>query len=188
MDIHSPEANPESPATGTLYCYRHPQVETLLRCNRCNNPICIKCAKRTSVGHRCPECLKNQRQRAYNMEPGDLVRAGAVSFGLSLVLWPLCSVLLGLLNFFWLLPYIAAFFAGGAAGGGLAQIIRQVVNRRRGPYLKWVTLAGILAGGVIGVIGVSLLFGSIGFAMVTLRLPMLLFVGITLASAWPILR
>ncbi len=182
MDITLPETDPQHPSAGTLYCYRHPQTETLLRCSRCDNPICIKCAKRTAVGHRCPDCLKIQRQRAYNMEPGDLLRAGAVSFGLSLVLWPLCSLLLGMLNFFWLLPFIAAFLAGGAAGGGLAQLIRQVVQKRRGPYLKWITLAGILGGGLIGVI----LGGGLGLP--SLQLPMLLFVGITLASAWPILR
>ncbi|NJN97269.1 MAG: hypothetical protein HC875_25880 [Anaerolineales bacterium] len=33
--------------TGPLYCYQHPKVETGLRCNRCNRPICPKCAQRT---------------------------------------------------------------------------------------------------------------------------------------------
>lgn len=184
-----PETELQIQAPGPLHCYRHPQTETLLRCSRCNNPICIQCAKRVSVGHRCPDCLKAQRQRAYNMEPGDLARAGAVSFGLSLVLWPLCNILLGFLSFFWILPYIAAVFAGGAAGGGLAQTIRQVVQRRRGPYLKWVTLAGILAGGLIGV-GLGSLLGipALTLFSFTVRLPMLLFVGIALASAWPVLR
>ena len=187
MDIIPPETGQQPLAAGPLHCYRHPQTETLLRCSRCDNPICIKCAQRTSVGHRCPDCLKTQRQRAYNMEPGDLLRAGAVSFGLSLVLWPLCSLLLGFLNFFWLLPFVAAFLAGGAAGGGLAQLIRQVVQKRRGPHLKWVTLAGILAGGLMGVT-LGLLLGAPNLALVSLRIPMLLFVGVTLASAWPILR
>ena len=187
MDSMPPETELQWPAPGTLYCYRHPQTETLLRCSRCDNPICIKCALRTSVGHRCPDCLKAHRQRAFNMEPGDLVRAGAVSFGLSLVLWPLCSILLGFLSFFWILPYIAAVFAGGAAGGGLAQTIRQVVQKRRGPYLKWVTLAGILAGGLIGV-ALGFLLGIPALISFTVRLPMLLFVGIVLASAWPVLR
>ncbi len=187
MDIPPPETRPRKPMADPLYCYRHPQTETLLRCSRCDNPICIQCAQRTSVGHRCPDCLKTQRRRAYNMEPGDLLRAGIVSFGLSLVLWPLCSLLLGFLNFFWLLPFLAAFMAGGAAGGGLAQIIRRVVQKRRGPYLKWVTLAGILAGGLVG-IALGVLLGIPGWVLGTLRLPMLLFVGITLVSAWPILR
>ncbi len=180
---HTPSlTDPPPQSPDALRCYRHPQTETLLRCSRCDKPVCIQCAKRTAVGHRCPDCLKTQRQRAYNMKPGDLLRAGAVSFGLSLALWPLCSLLLGLLNFFWLLPFLAAFLAGGTAGGGLAQLIRQVVKRRRGPYLRWVTLAGILTGGLIGVILGSLL------GIPTWRLPMLLFVGVTLASAWPILR
>ncbi|MEN6392186.1 MAG: B-box zinc finger protein, partial [Anaerolineaceae bacterium] len=28
----------------TLYCTNHPQTETSLRCNRCDKPICTKCA------------------------------------------------------------------------------------------------------------------------------------------------
>ena len=34
------------PETKAIFCYRHPNVETSLRCNRCNKPICVKCAQR----------------------------------------------------------------------------------------------------------------------------------------------
>ncbi len=42
---------------GPTVCYRHPQVETGLRCNRCNRPICPRCARQTPVGYRCPDCI-----------------------------------------------------------------------------------------------------------------------------------
>lgn len=184
----SPSADAAPAQPGPLLCYRHPQVETLLRCSRCDNPICIRCAHRTSVGHRCPDCVRAHRQRGYNMEPGDLVRAGGVAFVLSMVLWPLCALLLNFLNFFFLLPFLVAILAGGAAGGGLAQIIRRVVQRRRGPHLKWVTLAGILAGGLVGVSLGLTVFGVAFLVFGLMRLPMLLFVGIVLATAWPFLR
>ena len=45
-----------SEINNTLTCTFHPNVETQLRCNRCNKPICIKCAKHTPTGYRCPEC------------------------------------------------------------------------------------------------------------------------------------
>ena len=36
--------------TDTLYCANHPTIATSLRCNRCNKPICHKCAVLTPVG------------------------------------------------------------------------------------------------------------------------------------------
>ncbi len=53
-----------------LYCYRHPQVETSLRCNRCNKPICPKCAQRTPVGFRCPDCMLEIEDRYYSQVQG----------------------------------------------------------------------------------------------------------------------
>lgn len=47
------------------FCYRHPDRETLLRCNRCNKAICVKCARHTTVGYRCPDCLYELSSRHY---------------------------------------------------------------------------------------------------------------------------
>ncbi|MCK6625380.1 MAG: rhomboid family intramembrane serine protease [Anaerolineae bacterium] len=54
-----------------LYCYQHPKVETSLRCNRCNRPICAKCAQRTPVGFRCSECILAIEDRYYSQVQGD---------------------------------------------------------------------------------------------------------------------
>jgi membrane associated rhomboid family serine protease len=54
-----------------LHCYRHPQVETPLRCNRCNKPICPKCAQRTPVGFRCPDCVLEIEDRYYSQVQGN---------------------------------------------------------------------------------------------------------------------
>jgi membrane associated rhomboid family serine protease len=55
------------------YCYRHPQVETSLRCNRCNKPICLKCAQRTPVGFRCVECVLEIEDKYYiNAKEGEI--------------------------------------------------------------------------------------------------------------------
>lgn len=69
------DAFPTNPAvdeaeTGPLFCYQHPKVETSLRCNRCNRPICPKCAQRTPVGFRCSECVLAIEDRYYSHVQG----------------------------------------------------------------------------------------------------------------------
>lgn len=67
------KVEPAQTETGPAFCYRHPDVETGLRCNRCNKPICPKCAERTPVGFRCSECIMEIEDRYYSqVKDGDL--------------------------------------------------------------------------------------------------------------------
>ncbi|GGK92606.1 hypothetical protein Sme01_55100 [Sphaerisporangium melleum] len=38
-------------------CYRHPDRETYVRCQRCERSICPDCMRAASVGHQCVECV-----------------------------------------------------------------------------------------------------------------------------------
>ncbi|WP_433827751.1 rhomboid family intramembrane serine protease [Actinoplanes sp. CA-015351] len=51
----------EAPSTAPT-CYLHPSRETLIKCSRCERPICTSCMNDASVGHQCPECVKEGRR------------------------------------------------------------------------------------------------------------------------------
>ncbi|MGW6734449.1 rhomboid family intramembrane serine protease [Streptomyces sp. NPDC055013] len=46
----------DRPAVTT--CYRHPKVESHVRCTRCDRYICPDCMREAAVGHQCVECVK----------------------------------------------------------------------------------------------------------------------------------
>ena len=53
-----PLVDAEGREDATLYCYRHPDRETLVRCGRCDRPICLPCSMQGPVGFRCRDCGK----------------------------------------------------------------------------------------------------------------------------------
>ncbi len=51
------QAQPDGPATGVPTCYRHPERETYISCQRCARPICPDCMRDAAVGFQCPSCV-----------------------------------------------------------------------------------------------------------------------------------
>lgn len=148
----------DKPTDEMLYCANHPGTETLLRCNRCEKPICLKCANQTAVGYRCPECLRDVQSSYFNAEGKDNPIAFGVAFLVTLISTPIAGLLLGIGGFFGI---IIAFLLGSGAGGALAQIIRRAVGKRRGRNLRWFALAGIITGFLFGVLVGIILLGTV---------------------------
>lgn len=121
--------------TDTLYCANHPSVATSLRCNRCNKPICTKCAVLTPVGYRCRECVRGQQQVFETVVWYDYVVAGV----LAAVLGGLAGALLVRLSWF-------TIFLAPVAGGFIAEIVRVAVRRRRGRNLFVAATAAYVVG------------------------------------------
>jgi hypothetical protein len=137
-----------STPTDTLFCANHPSVATSLRCNRCNKPICTKCAVLTPVGYRCRECVRGQQQVFETAVWYDYAVAGV----LAAVLGGLAGALL--VNLSWFVIFLAPL-----AGGLIAEIVRVAVRKHRGRNLFRVAVAGyvvgclpILAGALLGLL------------------------------------
>ncbi len=122
----------------TLYCANHPNRETTLRCNRCEKPICPQCAVQTPVGYRCKECVSGQQKVFDNSVTVDYPIAVLVScVGV--------GVAVGVLDFlgFW------GLFVSPIVGGGIAEIVRWAVRRRRSRRLPLVAILGGAGGALI---------------------------------------
>ena len=126
-----------------LVCYRHPNVATNLRCNRCGNPICTRCAVRTPVGFRCPDCVQQQQKKFYTGNWPDYVIAAVVALPLSLIAAAIFTFIISRIGFF---SWIISFFAAPAAGGLIAEAVRRAVGRRRSRHLSTLVAACLVLG------------------------------------------
>lgn len=168
-------------AHAPMYCANHPETETLLRCNKCDKPICLKCAVQTPVGYRCKECVREQQDVYYNASSTDNLVALGVAFLVVAVATPLIGFFLGVAGWF---SFLIAILAGSAAGSALAQVVRQAVKRRRSRSMRWYALAGILLGLVVGSVAAAMTIGIFPLFMPSVWI----FVALAIASALPFLR
>ena len=129
-----------------LYCVNHPKTETRLRCNRCGNPICPKCAVRTPVGFRCKQCIKGQQAVFYSATPVDYLIAVVIG----LVAATIAAFIISAVGLFF------TFFLAPVAGGVIAEVVRWATGRRRGRRMWLVVSACIVLGALIAAFGPTL--------------------------------
>lgn len=123
------------PSDQAYPCFYHPNRETTLRCNRCDKPICTRCAVKTPVGYRCKECVKDQQSSFYSALWYDYILALIVTIPLAVIA-----------AFFipgvgWLTIFVSPF-----AGMVIAEAVRLVVRKRRGRWIPLVVSLGIILG------------------------------------------
>ena len=138
---HNAHAHEEIEAV--TVCYRHPDTETSLRCNRCGKPICTKCAELTPVGYRCPDCVREQQDKFYTGGNLDYVIAVVIALPLSFIAGAVFTLIIGRIGFF---SWIISFIAAPATGGLIAEVVRRAVGRRRSRYLSTVVAACLVLG------------------------------------------
>jgi len=123
----------------TLYCANHPDVATSLRCNRCEKPICIKCAVLTPTGYRCKQCVSGQQKVFETAVWQDYV----LGLGLAALLSFVGSILILILPLA-LLTIIIAPLIGTVIG----EVVRRVTQKRRSRRLFWGVVGAMLVGGL----------------------------------------
>lgn len=129
-DLHEPPP---------LYCYRHPDRETWVRCGRCDQPICTGCAMQGPVGLRCRTCGKPSRDALASLKPNQIAIGLAVTAGLGAVVGYFGAQF----GFFMI---VLGFFAGTI----IAEALDRTIGIKRGPRILALAIAGIAIGGLLG--------------------------------------
>lgn len=105
---------------------------TGLRCTQCGKPICPKCAVRTPVGLRCPQCAGVRTMSTIKTPSNQLAK----SIGGALAVAVVVAVL-------WRFFPAWSFYLSLALGFGVVEVIARFTRNKRGGDLQ------ILAMGVI---------------------------------------
>lgn len=121
--------------TTPQYCYYHPNVETSLRCNKCNKPICSKCAILTPTGYRCPDCVRIQQKKFETAQWFDY----PIGFSVAGILSFLGSIFADKLGFF-------IIFLAPIAGTVITEAARTATRKRRSKKLFRLIAGGALLG------------------------------------------
>ncbi|PKN84464.1 MAG: hypothetical protein CVU46_14045 [Chloroflexi bacterium HGW-Chloroflexi-8] len=132
-------------------CYKHPDRETYLRCNRCEKLICSECAVKTPTGYRCKECVRGQQKIFDTAKTQDFV------FGVltAAILGYLGGLVSGFIGFF-------VIFIAPAIGVGIAEAVRKIIQKRRSLLLFRVVTGAAVAGALLNALPslIALFLGS----------------------------
>lgn len=109
------------------YCKNHSSIETYLRCARCEEPICAKCAIKSPTGYLCKECTRNMQKSFDTAEPIDYL-LGSLS---TIILFFLASMLMLWISGLGFFSWIILIAGSPAIGNFAADLIRKVIRKHR---------------------------------------------------------
>lgn len=144
-------------------CPRNPGVETALRCQQCDSPICPKCLIQTPVGAKCKDCARVRRSPIYVVPPRALARSIPAAVG--------GGFIMGLIWGAILLPFTFSFlsiFLGAGLGWAFTRILEFTSGRKRGPVMIGLAVLGILIAWATTLLFVELRFAAYGLVAVAI--------------------
>ena len=124
------------PASGSVPCADHPDVETRLRCSRCGRPICPRCGVRTPVGMRCPDCAGTRSAVAAN--PARTLTAAAAGLAVATVV-----------GIGWGFSPNRQFYWALLLGFGTVETMVRLLTKRQGLDLQAIAIAIVVFGIVL---------------------------------------
>lgn len=136
--------------TEPLYCANHPTRETMLRCNRCEKPICSSCAIHTPTGYRCQECVNAQKKKFDTAEWHDYIvgvgvtSAMSLSASIAIVIGSLLTAFVPFLSF-WITAILSIAVANGSASL-TGKIVKRFLGGRRSKNLFIISTVGVVFG------------------------------------------
>ncbi|XSG73333.1 hypothetical protein ACP8Y2_14200 [Herpetosiphon llansteffanensis] len=138
-----------------LFCVNHPKEATLLRCSKCLNPMCGRCAVRTPVGWRCPDCTGAVAGRTGYYVPTLLsqvtkqqyLKTIAAMLGVAIIggiAWGQFRLVGGWGDWsFWFV------FAISLVSG---EVVGRISNERRNQQLMWIASAGVVLAAIVALL------------------------------------
>ncbi|GAA4676090.1 rhomboid family intramembrane serine protease [Frondihabitans cladoniiphilus] len=100
------------------YCYRHPDRQSFVLCQRCGRTICAQCQTQAAVGVHCPECVREAQGNMPRVKPVSVTRSVGRVQSLVASGGPIATyTLMGLSLLGYLLHFIPAVTSGGLYAG-----------------------------------------------------------------------
>jgi hypothetical protein len=107
-----------------MKCARHPNVETYVRCGKCETPVCPDCSVMGPAGIRCRDCASLRSSPLYQVPPGlmllGLLTGLAVGVGGGYLLVAASEIAFFLL------------WGGLLYGAAVGEVVLRVTGRKRG--------------------------------------------------------
>ena len=97
------------------FCYRHPDRQSFIICQRCGRTVCSECQTQAAVGVHCPECVREARESAPRTSRGTrtrIKRSMRSSSGVPVVTYTLIALNIAV--------FAVDFVTGGSLYGWLA--------------------------------------------------------------------